>query len=86
MASDIVLLGEDIAPIASAVTTARSAVTRIKENFTIATVYNFVAVPIAIAGWATPLVGRAGDVGLLDHRFAQFAEVEIEAMEVALSS
>ncbi|RYH07435.1 cadmium-translocating P-type ATPase [Tropicimonas sp. IMCC6043] len=55
VASDIVLLGEDIAPVASAVTTARSAVHRIRENFTIATVYNLVAVPIAIAGFATPL-------------------------------
>ncbi|SDL36860.1 heavy metal translocating P-type ATPase [Aliiruegeria lutimaris] len=55
VASDLVLLGEDIAPVASAVTTSRSAVHRIKENFTIATVYNFIAVPIAIAGWATPL-------------------------------
>ncbi|WP_149866265.1 heavy metal translocating P-type ATPase [Tropicimonas marinistellae] len=55
VASDIVLLGEDIAPLASAVTTARSAVTRIKQNFTIATLYNVIAVPIAIAGFATPL-------------------------------
>ncbi|MFD0981774.1 heavy metal translocating P-type ATPase [Tropicimonas aquimaris] len=55
VASDIVLLGEDIAPISAAVTTARSAVTRIRENFTIATVYNVIAVPIAIAGFATPL-------------------------------
>jgi len=29
---------------------------RIKENFQIATLYNVVAVPIAIAGLATPLV------------------------------
>ncbi|MFV0336545.1 MAG: heavy metal translocating P-type ATPase [Tropicimonas sp.] len=55
VASDIVLLGEDIAPVAAAITTARSAVTRIKQNFTIATVYNVIAVPLAIAGWATPL-------------------------------
>jgi Cu2+-exporting ATPase len=55
VASDIVLLGEDIGPIAAAVTTARSAVTRIRENFTIATVYNVIAVPLAIAGLATPL-------------------------------
>nr|WP_106204905.1 heavy metal translocating P-type ATPase [Aliiruegeria haliotis] len=55
VASDIVLLGEDIGPIADAVTTARSAVRRIKENFRIATLYNVIAVPIAIAGLATPL-------------------------------
>jgi Cu2+-exporting ATPase len=55
-ASDIVLLGEDIAPVAAAVTTARSATRRIRENFRIATVYNIVAVPLAVAGFATPLV------------------------------
>nr|WP_093362867.1 heavy metal translocating P-type ATPase [Tropicimonas isoalkanivorans] len=55
VASDIVLLGEDISSLASAVITARSAVVRIRENFTIATVYNVIAVPIAIAGLATPL-------------------------------
>ncbi|WP_369908048.1 heavy metal translocating P-type ATPase [Tropicimonas sp. IMCC34043] len=56
VASDIVLLGEDIAPVAEAVRTARRAVRRIRENFRIATVYNVVAVPLAIAGFATPLV------------------------------
>jgi Cu2+-exporting ATPase len=54
-ASDIVLLGEDIAPLAGAVATARSAVRRIRENFAIATWYNVIAVPIAVAGLATPL-------------------------------
>ena len=56
VASDIVLLGSDLSPIADAVTTAQSAVRRIRENFNIATLYNVIAVPIAIAGFATPLV------------------------------
>jgi Cu2+-exporting ATPase len=55
VASDMVLLGADIAPVAGAVVTARSAVRRIRENFRIATLYNVIAVPIAIAGLATPL-------------------------------
>ena len=55
VASDIVLLGEDIAPIAAAIATSRLAVRRIRENFRIAAVYNVVAVPLAIAGLATPL-------------------------------
>ncbi|MEM9247940.1 MAG: heavy metal translocating P-type ATPase [Pseudomonadota bacterium] len=55
VASDIVLLGEDIGPVADAVETARRSVRRIRENFHIATWYNIVAVPIAIAGLATPL-------------------------------
>ncbi|PIV72821.1 MAG: ATPase [Rhodobacteraceae bacterium CG17_big_fil_post_rev_8_21_14_2_50_65_11] len=56
VASDMVLLGNDLAPIADAFKTAVKARARIRENFTIATVYNIVAVPFAIAGLATPLV------------------------------
>jgi len=56
VASDIVLLGGDLSPIAEAVTTAQSATRRIRENFQIATVYNIVAVPLAVAGLCSPLI------------------------------
>lgn len=56
VASDIVLLGGDLSPIAESLATARSAILRIRENFQIATLYNVIAVPIAVAGFATPLV------------------------------
>lgn len=56
VASDIVLLGGDLSPIAESLATARSAILRIRENFRIATLYNVIAVPIAVAGFATPLV------------------------------
>lgn len=56
VASDIVLLGTDLSPIADALTVAQSATKRIRENFRIATIYNVVAVPLAIAGFATPLI------------------------------
>ncbi len=55
VASDIVLLGGDLRPIASACVTARQATRRITENFRIAIVYNIIAVPLAMAGLATPL-------------------------------
>lgn len=55
-ASDIVLLGADLGPIAEACAIAQSATARIRENFRIATVYNIVAVPLAVAGLATPLI------------------------------
>ncbi|MGD9295514.1 MAG: heavy metal translocating P-type ATPase, partial [Roseobacter sp.] len=55
-ASDIVLLGQDLTPVADAVATARLATKRINENFTIATIYNVIAVPLAVAGMATPLI------------------------------
>ncbi len=54
--SDMVLLGRDLAPIADAVRTARSATCRIRENFAIAALYNAVAVPLALSGLATPLM------------------------------
>ncbi|MGR3709721.1 MAG: heavy metal translocating P-type ATPase, partial [Alterinioella nitratireducens] len=55
VASDMVLLGQDLSPIADAFETAVKARKRIRENFSIATVYNIVAVPFAVAGFATPL-------------------------------
>lgn len=56
VASDIVLLGQDLEPIGPACITARQATRRIRQNFTIATVYNVIAVPLAVAGLATPLI------------------------------
>jgi len=56
VASDIVLLGNDLSPIGAACTTARAATRRIRENFRIAAIYNIVAVPLAVAGLATPLI------------------------------
>ncbi|MBC6437113.1 MAG: cadmium-translocating P-type ATPase [Rhodobacteraceae bacterium] len=55
-ASDMVLLGRDLSPLVQVLTTATRARTRIQENFIMATAYNVLAVPVAIAGLATPLV------------------------------
>ena len=54
-ASDIVLLGRDIAPVAGAVRMSGRAVQRIRENFWQSGIYNVVFVPVALLGWATPL-------------------------------
>ncbi len=56
VASDMVLLGSDLAPVAEAVGVARSAARRIRENFALSVLYNIVAVPFAVAGFATPLM------------------------------
>jgi len=55
VASEIVLMGKDLSALGDAALTAVSARARIKENFTISTIYNVVAVPIALLGFATPL-------------------------------
>ena len=53
--SDMVLLGGSLEPVADTMDVARSATSRIKENFGIAAVYNAIAIPIALLGFATPL-------------------------------
>jgi Cu2+-exporting ATPase len=55
VASDIVLMNRDLSTLGDAVRTAVSARARIKENFRISALYNVVAVPIALLGFATPL-------------------------------
>ncbi|MEL7181559.1 MAG: copper-translocating P-type ATPase, partial [Pseudomonadota bacterium] len=55
-ASDIVLLNDSLEPLTELPLVARAAMKRIKENFTISTIYNVIAVPIALAGFATPLI------------------------------
>ena len=55
-ASDIVLLNDSLTPLIALPRVARAARARIKENFAISTLYNIIAVPIALAGLATPLI------------------------------
>ena len=56
VASDMVLMGATLAPVADAVGVARAASRRIRENFALSILYNVVAVPFAVAGLATPLI------------------------------
>ena len=55
-ASDIVILGGSLAPVAEAVAVAGQAIARIRENVVISNLYNLVAVPLAMAGLCTPLI------------------------------
>ena len=55
-AADIVLTSNNLEMIAEAVRTAQSARKRILENFGLAASYNAVAIPLALAGFATPLM------------------------------
>ncbi len=54
-AADVVLLSGGLKGIPTILATARSAVVRMRQNIGIALVYNAVAVPLAMAGFATPL-------------------------------
>ena len=55
-ASDIVFLGENLDQLVGLIPLAKASQKRIAENFRIATFYNVIAVPVAIAGFATPLI------------------------------
>jgi Cu2+-exporting ATPase len=54
--ADAVFLGEKLAPVRDAVTVAVGARALMRQNLALAVVYNAIAVPIAIAGLATPLI------------------------------
>ncbi|MEX0309980.1 MAG: heavy metal translocating P-type ATPase [Tateyamaria sp.] len=55
-AADVVLLGQHLSGIPAAIRIARSARRRILENFGLAACYNAVAIPLAVVGFASPLM------------------------------
>jgi Cu2+-exporting ATPase len=55
-AADLVFRGEKLAPVLYAITIAKCSHRLVKENFILAMLYNIVAVPLAVAGLATPLI------------------------------
>ena len=55
-AADIVFNGASLSPVVVALDVARQTRKRVLENFTVAILYNLVAVPLAAAGLVTPLI------------------------------
>ena len=56
LASDCVFSGDSLSAVADIVEVARNARRRMRENFGLAAAYNLLAVPVALAGWVTPLI------------------------------
>jgi len=55
-AADFVFQGADLMPVFNTWILAKRAGMRVKQNFTLAFIYNAIAVPVAMAGLATPLL------------------------------
>ena len=55
-AADFVFQGEGLAPVMAALELSRQARRLILQNFSLALAYNLLAVPLALAGFVTPLV------------------------------
>ena len=54
--ADAVFLGDKLGPVAQSLAIARRARGLMRQNLAIAVIYNAIAVPLAIAGWVTPLI------------------------------
>ena len=55
-AADIIFMGDKLAPVLLALTTARRAQTLVRQNIALSLAYNVVAVPLAMLGIVTPLI------------------------------
>lgn len=61
--ADALFLGERLGPVAEAVRISRRAVGIMRQNLWIAVLYNLIAVPLAVAGFVTPLIAAAAMSG-----------------------
>lgn len=62
-AADIVYFGGALATVPEIISAAKSANRRVQENFSMALVYNVIALPLAIAGLVTPLIAAVAMSG-----------------------
>jgi Cu2+-exporting ATPase len=61
--ADAVFLSDRLAPVAQALEIARQSRALMRQNLWVAVIYNAFAVPLAIAGYVTPLIAAAAMSG-----------------------
>lgn len=54
--ADIIFQGQKLEPIMTAYQTAQKSYILVKQNFALAILYNIIAIPMAVAGYVTPLI------------------------------
>lgn len=55
-AADIVFMGDDLSPVYETYRIACQTRKLVKQNFALAVIYNFIAIPLAVAGFVTPFI------------------------------
>lgn len=55
-AADIIFMGDALSPIYKTYETAKQAQVLVKQNFTLAVMYNLIAIPLAVSGFVTPFI------------------------------
>jgi Cu2+-exporting ATPase len=60
VSADLILLGDRLAPLTLAVSTARRTLRVIRQNIAWAVLYNAAAVPLALGGWLQPWMAAVG--------------------------